>query len=29
VDLRVQFLGDGEARLWEQVKAAVSSRDRG
>jgi tetraacyldisaccharide 4'-kinase len=29
VDLRVQFLGDGEGRLWERVKAAVSARDRG
>ena len=28
VDLRVQFLGDGEDQLWERVKAAISARGR-
>jgi tetraacyldisaccharide 4'-kinase len=29
VDVRVQFLGDGEALLWDQVKAALSARGGG
>jgi tetraacyldisaccharide 4'-kinase len=28
VDLRVRFLGDGEGRLWERVKAAISAPGR-